>query len=192
MQLFGRVNAVEFARVRLGTHERRHDSPNWFVLTNEWLLVNSLAMENLDQLAREVQRQYPRIYIACHVDHRARRGQGPTISARDQTILAHVPNCGVRPQVLAAHLRVVPSTISAALKRLTMLGLITMTTEAKDGRAKVVRLTDVGKAALSETSVLDASRVRAALAKLSAADRLSVVLGLELLADAAQAASKGE
>lgn len=155
-------------------------------------MANSSAMANLDQLAREVQRQYPRIYIACHVDHRARRGRGPTISARDQTILAHVPNKGVRPQVLAAHLRVVPSTMSAALKRLTMLGLVTMTTEARDGRAKVVRLTDEGKTALSKTSVLDASRLRAALAKLSAADRQSVVRGLELLADAAQAAHKGK
>jgi DNA-binding MarR family transcriptional regulator len=148
-------------------------------------------MAKLDHLAREVLRQYPRIYIACHVDHRARRGQGPTISARDQTILAHVPNSGVRPQALAAHLRVVPSTMSAALKRLTVLGLVTMTTEAADGRAKIVRLTDSGKEALSKTSVLDAARVRAALAKLSEADRRSVVLGLELLADAAQGTRKG-
>jgi DNA-binding MarR family transcriptional regulator len=149
-------------------------------------------MANLDQLAREVQRHYPRIYIACHVDHRARRGQGPTVSARDQTILAHVPNIGARPQELAAHLKVVPSTMSAALKRLTALGLIIMTTEVRDGRAKVVRLTDAGKAALSQTSVLEVSRVRAALAKLSAADRAIVVRGFELLADAAQAAQKGE
>jgi DNA-binding MarR family transcriptional regulator len=155
-------------------------------------MANSCARQKLDQLAREVQRHYPRIYVACHVDHRARRGQGPTISARDQTILAHVPGGGVRPRLLAAHLSVAPSTMSAALKRLVMLGLITMTTEARDGRAKIVSLTDEGKAALSKTSVLDPSRVRAALAQLSAADRLSAVRGLELLADAAQAARGGE
>jgi DNA-binding MarR family transcriptional regulator len=148
-------------------------------------------MSKLDQLAREVQRHYPRIYIACHVDHRARRGQGPAISARDQTILAHVPNAGERPQSLAAHLKVVPSTMSAALKRLSALGLVTMTPEAKDARAKIVRLTEAGRAALSATSVLELSRVTTALARLSTADRRAAVHGLELLADAAQAAHKG-
>ena len=147
-------------------------------------------MANLDQMARDVQRHYPRIYIACHVDHRNRRGQGPAISARDQTILAHVPNAGVRSQTLAAHLKVVPSTMSAALKRLTALGFVVMTQEAKDARAKVVRLTDAGRAALSQTSVLESSKVKAALARLSAAERAAVVRGLELFADAAQAAGK--
>ncbi len=148
-------------------------------------------MANIEQMARDIQRHYPRIYIACHVDHRARRGQGPTISARDQTILAHVPNAGVRPQALAAHLKVTPSTMSAALKRLTAMGFITMAPEAKDARAKVVRLADAGRAALSQTSVLESSKVKAALARLSAPERAAVVRGLELLADAAQAASKG-
>jgi DNA-binding MarR family transcriptional regulator len=149
-------------------------------------------MQKLERMARDVQRHFPRIYIACHVDHRARRGQGPAVSARDQTILAHVPDEGVRPRLLAAHLSVVPSTMSAALKRLTALGFITMTAESRDGRAKIVRLTDEGKAALSKTSVLDESRVRAALATLSAANQLAVVRGLALLADAAQAARARE
>lgn len=149
-------------------------------------------MANLEQLARDVQRHYPRIYVACHVDHRARRGQGLVISARDQTVLSHVPNAGVRPYVLAGHLRVVPSTMSASLKRLAAMGLITMTPEAKDARAKIVRLTDAGRAALSQTSVLEFSRVKAALARLSMSERVIVVRGLELLADAGQAASQGE
>lgn len=143
-------------------------------------------MANLEQMARDVQRHYPRIYIACHVDHRARRGQQPTISARDQTILAHVPSAGARAQVLAAHLRITPSTLSAALKRLLAMGLITANAERGDARAKTVRLTDAGRAALSQTSVLEFARVKAALARLPAADRATVVRGLELLADAAQ------
>jgi hypothetical protein len=32
-------------------------------------------MATLRQLTLEVQRQYPRIYLACHIDHAARRGQ---------------------------------------------------------------------------------------------------------------------
>ncbi len=144
-------------------------------------------MATLEQQTRSVQQHYPRIYVACHVDHRRRRGQGPAISARDQTILAHVPSGGVRPQTLAAHLRVVPSTISAALKRLATMDLITMAPHAKDARARIVRLSDAGREALSQTSVLDSGRVTAALARLSPSQRAAVVRGLALLADAAQA-----
>lgn len=147
-------------------------------------------MRDLDRLTREVLRHYPRIYVACHVDHRARRGQGPAVSARDQTILAHVPSAGLRPQDLARHLHVAPSTLSAALKRLASLELITLTAPSHDRRARVIRLTEAGKAALSETSVLESTRVRAALVRLRGEDRAAVVRGLELLADAAQAAGK--
>ena len=146
-------------------------------------------MADLEHLAREVQRHYPRIYVACHVDHRARRGQKPAVSARDQTILAHVPDAGVRPQDLAAHLRVTPSTVSAALKRLSAKGFVAMTPAKKDARAKVITLTDAGQAALSQTSVLDHARVVAALGRMSAAQRKVVLRGLGLLADAAETAS---
>ncbi|MBL8548937.1 MAG: winged helix DNA-binding protein [Hyphomonadaceae bacterium] len=156
------------------------------------LSAHAARMADLDDLARDIQRHYPRIYIACHVDHRARRGQKTDISARDQTILAHVPGEGIRSRALAAHLKVAPSTVSAALKRLVGMGLIAMASEPGDARARTVRLTQKGRAALSETSVLHLARVKAALARLSAPDRRAVVRGLELLADAAQAASGGE
>lgn len=143
-------------------------------------------MPTLEELTREVQRHYPRIYMACHVDHRRRRGQGPAISARDQTILAHVPANGVRPRTLAAHLSVGPSTLSASLKRLRTMRLIAMTPEAADARARVVHLTEAGRQALSQTSVLDSARVAAALGRLTASQRTAVIRGLALLADAAQ------
>lgn len=149
-------------------------------------------MTTLDELAHAVLRHYPRIYIACHADHRARRGQKAAVSARDQTILAHIPDAGVRPQDLAAHLHVAASTLSAALKRLVGFALVDMAPAGRDGRAKIVRLTAAGRAALSQTSVLELGRVRAALARLSAAERALAVRSLELLADAAQAARKGE
>ncbi len=89
---------------------------------------------------------------------------------------------------MAAHLKIGPSTMSAALKRLAAMGLIVMTPEANDARAKTVRLTAAGLAALSQTSVLEFSRVRAALARLSSDERVAIVRGLELLADAVQTA----
>lgn len=145
-------------------------------------------MATLTQLTLEVQRQYPRIYMACHADHAARRGQGPGISARDQTILAHVRAEGLRPHELAAHLDVAASTLSAALKRLVGLGLVVMAPTAHDARGRVVRLTAAGRSAMARTSVLESARVRDALARLPAADRALVVRGLTLLADAAHQA----
>ena len=54
-----------------------------------------------------------------------------------------------------------------------------------------MRLTDAGRGALAETSVLDIARVRAALERVDEAARAAIVRGLELLADAAQPV-KGE
>lgn len=145
-------------------------------------------MTSLDDDAIDILRHYPRIYIACHVDHEARRGQGPGVSARDQTILAHVPKAGCRPQALAAHLDIAASTMSEALARLVQLGLVDLQPSANDARGKIVRLTGAGKEALSQTSVLERTLVRAALERLDADERRTVVRGLELLAEAAQAA----
>lgn len=149
-------------------------------------------MTELDRQAQDVLRHYPRIYIACHSDHRARKGQGPGVTARDQSILAHIPDAGVRPQALAQHLDVAASTLSAALKRLSGMGLIALAADPDDARGKVARLTQAGRAALSKTSVLDIARVRAALRLLGAAERAAIVQGLSLLADAAQAARGGK
>lgn len=149
-------------------------------------------MNQIDSQASAVLRHYPRIYIACHTDHRARRGQGQTITARDQTILAHVPDNGARANVLTQHLDIAASTLSAALKRLARMKLIVLETDAVDARGRVIRLTAAGRAALAQTSVLDIERVCAALKTLSARERDTVVAGLGLLADAAQAMRGGK
>lgn len=149
------------------------------------------GMTEIEQQARDVLRHYPRIYVACHVDHTARRGQGEAITARDQTILAHVPDAGVRPHDLAAHLDVAASTLSEALRRLAGMDLVTLDADPLDGRARIVRLTRKGLAALAETSVLDMARITASLMRLSAAERDAVVRGLSLLADAAQDVKTG-
>lgn len=142
-------------------------------------------------MAGEILRHYPRIYIACHTDHKHRKGQGAAVTARDQSILAHVPDNGVRPQVLAKHLAISASTLSAALKRLEAMGLIAMASDDEDARAKIVRLTQSGRASLAATSVLDVARVKAALKRVDAKDRAAIVRGLSLLADAAHAARGG-
>jgi DNA-binding MarR family transcriptional regulator len=90
------------------------------------------------------------------------------------------------PRSLATHLGVVPSTLSAAISRLTKLGYIESKPLATDRRRKELRLTALGAKAMASTSVLDNERVRAMLVLLSPDERQAAVQGLALLAKAAR------
>jgi DNA-binding MarR family transcriptional regulator len=90
------------------------------------------------------------------------------------------------PGSLATHLGVVPSTLSAAISRLTKLGYIESYPLSQDRRRKELRLTPLGAQAMASTSVLDAARVRAMLALLNPKERQEAVKGLALLARAAR------
>ncbi len=78
-----------------------------------------------DQLVSEIQRLYPQIYLACHVDHVRARSTEWRLSARDSALLSHLDRkTGTSPKALAAHLGVASSTLSAAIARLVDLGYI--------------------------------------------------------------------
>jgi len=139
-----------------------------------------------DPLVFELQRLYPQIYLACHVDHVRASSTKWRLSARDASILAHLKlSEGTSPRTLAAHLRITASTLSAALKRLARLGYIESTPRLGDRRLRELRLTEHGAEAMASTSVLDAARVQQLLEKLSASEREVAVRGLTLLAQAA-------
>jgi DNA-binding MarR family transcriptional regulator len=138
-------------------------------------------------LVFELQRLYPQIYLACHTDHIRASSTAWRLSSRDASILAHLKlSESVSPRELAAHLDVVASTLSAALKRLAELGYITIMPESNDKRRRDLRLTELGARAMSSTSVLDTARVRELLEKLSEDERKTAVAGLSLLARAAR------
>jgi DNA-binding MarR family transcriptional regulator len=141
----------------------------------------------LDELVFEVQRLYPHIYLACHVDHVRATSTEWQLSSRDSSILAHLDReSGTSPRALAAHLGVVPSTLSAAIARLTKLGYITSSPAEGDRRQRELRLTRKGAEAMASTSVLDAERVRSMLALLGENERREAIRGLALLARAAR------
>lgn len=94
------------------------------------------------------------------------------------------------PRSLATHLGVVPSTLSAAISRLTKLGYIESTPLATDRRRKALRLTALGAKAMASTSVLNSERVRAMLSLLTQDERQTAVEGLTLLAKAARQLAK--
>jgi DNA-binding MarR family transcriptional regulator len=134
----------------------------------------------------EVQRLYPQIYIACHTDHVRAASTAWRISSQDASILVHLDReSGLSPRALAAHLSVAPSTLSAAIARLSEMGYLTSRPGEADRRKRELRLTARGAEAIASTSVLNAERVQALLNKLKPDERKTALRGLTLLAQAA-------
>lgn len=146
-------------------------------------------MDGTDDLL-DVLRCYPQIYLACHVEHRTRGSSETGLTSREASYLTHIEPGGTGPAELARHLGIGRSTLSAALARLEGLGLIATERDAADARRKCVRLTDAGRAAVSESSVLDAERVAALLAAMAPEEQRRGVEGLKLLAAAARRLSE--
>ncbi|HEX8679199.1 MAG TPA: MarR family transcriptional regulator [Chthoniobacterales bacterium] len=136
----------------------------------------------------EIQRLYPQIYLACHVDHVRTSSTEWRLSAHDSSILAHLDReRGTSPKTLAAHLNVAPSTMSAAITRLVELGYISSDPPDGDKRQRELRLTERGAEAMAGTSVLDPERVATLVRQLEPEERVIAVDGLRLLARAARA-----
>jgi DNA-binding MarR family transcriptional regulator len=151
------------------------------------LLGAHIIRRVLDLDLYEVQRLYPQIYLACHTNHVRSSSTKWKLSSHDSSILAHLDlKEGMSPRSLAAHLGVVPSTLSAAITRLEKLGYLKSEAVAADRRRKRLRLTTLGAEAMASTSVLDGERVRLLLSRLSPAERKAAVKGLALLARAAR------
>ena len=144
------------------------------------------------KLVRDLQRYYPQIYLACHVDHVRSRSTPYRVSSRDAALLSHLDTREpVTAGQLAAHLGVVPSTLSEALRRLEGLGYLRRDRRTGDRRRVELRLTEAGAEAMAHTSVLDGTLVGRLLAKLRPDERKRAVAGLALLAKAARAMPAG-
>src|SRR5687767_6773660 len=97
------------------------------------------------KLVRDLQRYYPQIYLACHVDHVRSRSTPYRVSSRDAALLSHLDTREpVTAGQLAAHLGVVPSTLSEALRRLEGLGYLRRDRRTGDRRRVELRLTEAG------------------------------------------------
>lgn len=132
---------------------------------------------------RRVQRAYPQLYLACHVEHTTRR-RGHGLSDRDSSVLAHLDELSpVSAGALAKHLGIGAPAMTAAIDHLESLGLVE---RRRAGRKVELRITRSGIEQMQSTSVLDADRVDALLARLSARQREAAVRGIELLAEAAR------
>lgn len=147
----------------------------------------------MDQDLLVVLRSYPQIYLACHAEHRTRGSSPSGLTSRDASLLAHVDDpVGSSPAMLARHLGIAPSTLSAALARLEGQGLVRLDADSRDARRRVVRLTAAGREALARDSVLDPDRLAALLALMPARMRRQAVDGLKAMAAAARRLREGE
>jgi DNA-binding MarR family transcriptional regulator len=140
-----------------------------------------------------IQRDYPRIYLACHSRHVRAKSTRFHLSARDSSLLAHLSERDpITPTRLAAHLQVGRPALSAAITRLAGLGYIARTAKEADRRSAGLTLTALGAKAMADTSVLDRERLEEVLARLTAGERRSAVRGLGLLARASSEAVLAE
>jgi DNA-binding MarR family transcriptional regulator len=136
----------------------------------------------LDQAVGIIQTAYPQVYLACHTRHQRKRSTEHRLSSRDSSILAHLDETTpLRPAQLAAHLGIARSTTSEALKKLLALGFV-----RRDGGAAVL-LSERGRQAIGDTSVLETERLREVMRPLTPADREVIVRGLSMLAAACRA-----
>ncbi len=140
--------------------------------------------KQLEKDALAVQVFFSQIYLACHSDHIRARSSKNQISSHDATILAHLQAPIFRqPKVLAKHLRISPSTLSEWTVRMESLGYLQSKTDEDDGRKVVLELTDEGRKAVQESSVLDTDRVIQIFEKMTEKEAKRVMDGLRLLAE---------
>ena len=145
-----------------------------------------------DTAIEVIQRCYPQIYLACHVKHIRASSTAHRLSARDSSLLVHLsPTNPTTPSALAAHMGVGASSLSAAISRLAKLGYLHREQNPRDRRAAELRLTEQGAKAMSATSVLDPNRLAAVLHQLTASERLRVLEGMELFANACRELALG-
>lgn len=137
--------------------------------------------------AKQVMALYPRIYFACHTRH-VRDPQTHRLLSRHQaSILDHLDD--VEPTTLndlARHMGVTAGTMSLAIDRLERKGYVVRLRDTADRRRVHLRLTTGGVRLRQASSVLDAARVEALVARLDGGDRDAAIHGLALLARAAQ------
>jgi len=134
---------------------------------------------------RQVMELYPRIYFACHTRHVSDPGSKHVLSAHQASILDHLDEREPLTLLdLARHMGVTASTMSLHMERLVRRGYVLRERDANDGRRLKLWISPSGLRVREAKSVLDPSRVRAMLARLSAEERDAGIAGLALLARA--------
>jgi MarR family transcriptional regulator, organic hydroperoxide resistance regulator len=139
-----------------------------------------------DAAARQLLELYPRIFFACHMRHVRDPKTRRVLSAHQASILDHLDEQEpVTLLDLARHMGVTASTMSLHVERLVGRGYVLRERDTRDARRLRLRISVAGTRVREANSVLDPQRVRAMLARLSAAEQAEGIRGLAILARAA-------
>src|SRR5215831_2784658 len=93
----------------------------------------------------QVQVLYPRIYMACHVNHVRAASSEVGLSSRDSAILAHLTVSELTtPSKLSKHLGISMPTLSEAMAKLVALGYVRTERNQDDERKQKLSLTKKG------------------------------------------------
>jgi|SRR5271168_5296032 len=134
---------------------------------------------------RQVMELYPRIYFACHTRHVRDPKTQRLLSAHQASILDHLDEREPLTLLdLARHMGVTASTMSLHMDRLVRRGYVLRERDTKDGRRLMLRISRAGALIREAKSVLDPSRVKGLLARLSPEEQAAGIAGLALLARA--------
>jgi len=134
---------------------------------------------------RQVMELYPRIYFACHTRHVRDPKTQRLLSAHQASILDHLDEREPLTLLdLARHMGVTASTMSLHMDRLVRRGYVLRERDTKDGRRLMLRISRAGTLIREAKSVLDPSRVKGLLARLSPEEQAAGIAGLALLARA--------
>ena len=141
--------------------------------------------------ARRLMALYPRIFFACHTDHRRDPASRKVLSDAQAGLLDHLDEVdSTRLTDLARHLGVTPSSASLAVSRLAARGYVARSKSAKDGREVRLRLSPAGRRVREAQEVLNPELVDRLVARLAPRERERALEGLALLAREADALMK--
>jgi MarR family transcriptional regulator, organic hydroperoxide resistance regulator len=128
---------------------------------------------------------YPRILQACQRKV-VKDGHGASITSHQARILDHLDDEVPRSlNSLASHMGVTPATMSIAVEKLVAKGFLTRERSKDDRRKILLRLTPEGSKLRETQTLLEPERVREMLALLPEAEQEAGVLGIVILARAA-------
>lgn len=135
---------------------------------------------------RQLLRDYPKIFYACHTGHVRDPRTQRLVSAHQARILDHLDAREPTSLTnLARHMGVTASTMCIGIDRLLRAGYVLRSRDSRDQRRLLLRLSRAGVRVRDANSVLDPERVRAMLARLAPREREEALHGLQTLAEAA-------
>ncbi len=149
----------------------------------ETRLADPVVAEADLQVAGDISRAMMRFFRATH-HFKTRMIAEHNVDQTTFAVLSTLTECGpLRSTLLASRLHSDPSTISRQVAHLVQQGLVERTADPEDGRASLLGVTDTGREHLSEARRYRDRKLAELMRHWPAADRQTLALLLDRLAN---------